>query len=139
MIAIDVTMVPVGAGASIQDEYTIPLFIKEHVKIMAFFQDCVDQSLILNLIVNWLDQPIADQTFDTTSVTTYFSLDMEKALLFEQKFQNVTAEFSMKKFWNQSGLDTTIAFREINLDQITDTRELINQELCTIWGVAIEA
>ena len=40
-----------------------------------------------------------DEKFDTKTVTTYFSLDMEKALLFEQKFQNVTAEFSMKKFW----------------------------------------
>jgi hypothetical protein len=131
MIAIDVTMVPVGADAHIQDEYTIPLIIKEHDKIMAFFQDCVDQLLIVNLFT--------DKKFDQKSVTTYFSLDMEKALLFEQKFQNVTAEFSMKKFWNQSDLDTTIAFREINLDQVTDTLKLVNQELCTIWGVAIEA
>ena len=111
--------------------YTIPLIIKEHDKIMAFFQDCVDQLLIINLFT--------DKKFDEKSVTTYFSLDMEKALLFEQKFQNVTAEFSMKKFWNQSDLDTTIAFREINLDQVTDTLKLVNQELCTIWGVAIEA
>ena len=131
MIAIEVTMVPVGAGASTQDEYTIPLIIKEHAKIMAFFQDCVDQSLILNLFT--------DEKIDTKTVTTYFSLDMEKALLFEQKFQNVTAEFSMKKFWNQSDLDTTIAFREINLDQVTNTLQLVNQELRTIWGLAIEA
>jgi hypothetical protein len=131
MIAIDVTMFAVGAGAAIQDEYTIPLFKQEHVKIMAFFQDCIDQSLILNLFT--------DEKFDTKTVTTYFSLDMEKALMFEQKFQNVTAEFSMKKFWNQSDLDTTVAFREIHLDQVTDTIELVNQELCTMWGVAIEA
>ena len=64
---------------------------------------------------------------------------MEKALLFEQKFQNVTAEFSMKKFWNQSDLDTTVVFREIHLDQVTNTLQLVNQELDTIWGVAIEA
>ena len=131
MIAIEVTMVPVGAGASTQDEYTIPLIIKEHAKIMAFFQDCVDQSLILNLFT--------DEKIDTKTVTTYFSLDMEKALLFEQKFQNVTAEFSMKKFWNQSDLDTTVVFREIHLDQVTNTLQLVNQELDTIWGVAIEA
>ena len=131
MIAIEVTMVPVGAGASIQDEYTGPLIIKEHAKIMAFFQDCIDQSLILNLFT--------DEKIDTKTVTTYFSLDMEKALLFEQKFQNVTAEFSMKKFWNQSDLDTTVVFREIHLDQVTNTLQLVNQELDTIWGVAIEA
>jgi hypothetical protein len=130
MIAIDVTMFPVGTDANVGQDYTMPFVNKEYKAIFAFFQDCVDQSLILNVIEH--------EEFFNSTVTTYFSPNMEKAQLFEQKFQDLTAEFSMRKFWNQSELDTTTAFREVDFDLVWNTFELVNQEFLEIWGFPIE-
>lgn len=127
MIAIDVTMFPIGVDASVRQEYTMPLVNKEYISISTFFQSCIDQSIIINLSQH--------EEFDNYDVTTYFSPDMEKAQLFQQKFQDLTAEFSMKKLWNQVGLDTSIAFRNVDFDALDLTFELINQNFSQIWGL----
>lgn len=130
MIAIDVTMFPIGVDASVGQEYTMPFVSKEYTAIVAFFQNCIEQSIILNLVDY-------EQFYDH-DVTIYFSPDMEKAQLFEQKFQDLTAEFSMKKLWNQVGLDTSIAFREIDFDTLKSVTELINPDLSQmLWGISI--
>ena len=63
--------------------------------------------------------------------------EMQKNEEFEQKFQDLTAEFSMKKFWNEFVLDITISQREVDFDEgalANSGAELVNKEHSRIWG-----
>jgi hypothetical protein len=136
MIQIDVTMVPTIDSVENSLECHAQFIDLQYREIAAFFQDCLDQNLILNLTDNAM---AADQS----DITTYYSTTMENAQTFEQKFQDLSADFSMRKFWNQSGFETTISIKEIDFDLVEDTTgadahvkvQVVNTDHSEIWGL----
>jgi hypothetical protein len=103
--------------------------------VYSFFDSCVDQGLILNFV---------DKTMDgETDITEYFSMTEQNAQLFESKFQDLSANFSMRKLWNEVGFDTTITLSETDFESIPDPDDirgiLIDKELKTIWGIDFPA
>jgi hypothetical protein len=69
---------------------------------------------------------------------------MENAQAFEQKFQDLTADFSMRKFWNQAGFETTTSIKEIDFNSVgyltaPDTQvkvQVVNTDHSEIWGIS---
>ena len=108
----------------------------QYREIFAFFQDCLDQNLILNLIDYVLEDVQSDRT-------TYYSTTMENAQAFEQKFQDLAADFSMRKFWNQAGFETTTSIKEIDFNSVEyltapdtqDKVQVVNTDHSEIWGI----
>jgi len=129
MIAIDVKMFAINSDTTLTENQKILLTNNEYEKIMNFFQECVDQSIVLNFFTY-------RESVDH-DLTTYFASSIEKAEMFEQKFQDLTAEFSMRKFWNEFALDVSISQREVDFDEGTlanSGAELVNTEQSKIWG-----
>lgn len=103
--------------------------------VYSFFDDCIDQGLILNFV---------DKTMDgDTDITAYFSMSEQNARLFETKFQDLSADFSMRKLWNKVGFDTTITLKDTEFASIPDPDDirgiLIDKDLKTIWGIDFPA
>jgi hypothetical protein len=140
MIQIDVTMVPTIDSVENSFECHVQFINLRYREIFAFFQDCLDQNLILNLTDYVLEN---DQT-DQSDRTTYYSTTMENAQAFEQKFQDLTADFSMRKFWNQAGFETTTSIKEIDFNSVgyltaPDTQvkvQVVNTDHSEIWGIS---
>jgi len=117
MIAIDVTMalrdlVPTPTFEVGQPEWdrTAQMQVYYH-EIRNFMQQCIDQNLIL------------DAHLGNVSVTTarydkcrYFSTTAENAQQFVDKFCDMSAEFSMKKMWDQYEYDVSVEQSEIDFD-----------------------
>jgi hypothetical protein len=130
MIEISVTMFPLDNGADMPESYLdyAKFLNQEHQTISKFFQNCIDQNLILNVFYS-----VQDVKQDTT---TYYATTVEKAQAFEQMFQDVSAEFSMRKFWNQSGFETSVTMQEIDFENThLDFGELVNEKFSEIWGI----
>lgn len=117
MIAIDVTMtlrdsIPTPTFEFGQPEWdrTAQLQVYYH-EIRNFMQECIDQNLIL-------DACIGDVSVTTARCDKgrYFSTTPEKAQQFVDKFCDMSAEFSMKKMWDQYGYDIVIEQSEIDFD-----------------------
>ena len=134
MIQIDVTMTATNEQIENSLVYQADFVNSNFNKVFAFFQDCVDQGFVLNFIDN-----VQDQNID---VTTYYSISMENAQAFEQRFQDLSSEFSIRKMWNSAGLETTFSMKEIDFNYVEDPTHaeafkktaLIDAENSTIWG-----
>jgi hypothetical protein len=59
-----------------------------------------------------------------TDITEYFSMTEQNAQLFESKFQDLSANFSMRKLWNEVGFDTTITLSETDFESIPDPDDI---------------
>lgn len=135
MIVIDVTMTAKNEQIENSLVYQADFVNSNFKKVFAFFQDCVDQSLILNFVDNVQDK--------NTDVTTYYSISMENAQAFEQRFQDLSSEFSIRKMWNSAGLETTVSMKEIDFNYVEDPTHpeafkktvLVDAENSTIWGI----
>jgi len=136
MIQIAVTMVPTIDSVENSFECHAQFVNLQYREIFAFFQDCLDQNLILNLIDYVLEDVQSDRT-------TYYSTTMENAQAFEQKFQDLSADFSMRKFWNQAGFETTTSIKEIDFNSVEyltapdtqDKVQVVNTDHSEIWGI----
>jgi hypothetical protein len=136
VIQIDVTMVPTIDSVENSLECHARFIDLQYREIFAFFQDCLDQNLILNLT----DYVLEDEQSD---ITTYYSTTMENAQAFEQKFQDLAADFSMRKFWNQSGFETTTSIKEIDFNLVEDPTapdaqvkvQVVDANHSEIWGI----
>jgi hypothetical protein len=136
MIQIEVSMVPTTAQGENSLDYHAQFVNVHYREIAGFFQSCIDQNLILNLTDN-------SQVDGQPDITTYYSTTIENAQAFEQKFQDVTAEFSMRKFWNESGFETTITMKEIDFDSVEDPADpnaqvkvqVVNEDHSEIWNI----
>jgi hypothetical protein len=135
MIAIEVTMIPTNDQIDNSLEYQADFVNSNCDEIFAFFRSCVDQGLVLNFIDNVQES--------NTDITTYYSISMENAQAFERKFQDLSAEFSIRKLWNQAGLETSFSMKEIDFNYVEDPTHpeafkktvLVDEENSTIWGV----
>jgi hypothetical protein len=134
MIQIDVIMSPIKTHS--EDALNLQInWVNEHFHdVFSFFESCVDQDLVLNFI---------DKAQDgETDVTVYYSVSLENARTFEQKFQDLSSEFSMRKMWNEIGFETSISMKEIEFDPTGYSRKLgslVDNELKTIWGIDFPA
>jgi hypothetical protein len=134
MIAIDVNMSPTKEHSD--DILSLQLsWVNDHFHdIFSFFENCVDQGLVLNFIDKGID--------GATDITTYYSISLENAQKFETKFQDLSADFSMRKLWNEAGFDTSISMKEIEFDPKETSQSLgvlVDKEIKTIWGIDFPA
>ena len=123
MIAIDVIATPRDPNTASMDSFLEP----SYQNIYNFLKSCVDQNLILNVVV--VDQ----RGLLEENITQYFATTTQLAQEFEQVFSDMSAEFSIKKFWSQHDFDISISHHEIDFDMVDDTFELIGPR-GEIWG-----
>lgn len=131
MIQIDVSW----AEPPVDSEETRTLQM-EHVRtnydnIAVFLRECIDQ----NLILNFFHDAAPDYKRETT---TYYSADWESARIFEQKFQDTSAEFSLRKLWNELGYDTRISMKEIDFSTVDTTEgitDLLDEDARILWAI----
>jgi len=97
--------------------------------LSAFFQQCVDQQLVLNTCK--LHTNPEDMYHCTT---TYFAVDHTQADKFITAFSDMSAEFSIMKFWSELSHQLTVIKTEIDFTQETDLLPLVDPEQQILWG-----
>jgi hypothetical protein len=134
MIQIDVTMSPTKTHLENTQDLKLNWVNENFHDVFSFFENCVDQDLVLNVF---------DEVEDgENEITIYYSVSMENAQAFEQKFQDLSADFSIRKFWNKLGFETSISMKEIEFEPTGYSQKLgslVDKELKTIWALEFEA
>jgi hypothetical protein len=128
MIEISIKTVPVTDSASTQLTYLGQCILQEEEQVFNFCEECVNQNLVLNIIAEG-----ENPEFDTL----LFSPTMENAQEFARRYSDLSTEFSLKKFWNNWGIDSSVvSMREIDNFDSTDynSKELVNRNPKTIFG-----
>lgn len=97
--------------------------------LSAFFQQCVDQQLVLNTCK--LHTNPEDMYHCTT---TYFAVNHTQADKFITAFSDMSAEFSIMKFWSELSHQLTVTKTEIDFTQETDLLPLVDPEQQILWG-----
>lgn len=128
MFEVRVELTARDANVSVEINYTKKFLNQSYHELYAFFKHCVDQNLVINLV-----QLEANSAVDWTN---YYSTTLENAQAFQQAIENIDAEFSLKKFWNDCGFDMKISIKEIDFDEVGDSAVLINESTGEIWSVA---
>jgi hypothetical protein len=126
MIAIDVTMTA-GNNEEFIFENTIPIVSQSRDKVYDFFKNCIDKNLVINAIVGTVDDLSKNKT-------RYFSTTIENAQAFQSAFEDMSAEFSIKKMWSQHGYTIEFEQHEINFDNEDGLCELISPD-GDIWSI----
>ena len=96
-----------------------------------FFQQCIDQQLILNTC-----QLRANPENMFHTITTYFAVDHVQADKFITAFSDMSVEFSIMKFWSELSHQLTVTKTEIDFNLQQDLVSLIDREQKTIWGIS---
>jgi hypothetical protein len=94
-----------------------------------FFQQCVDQQLVLNTCKLHTNP---EDMFHT--ITTYFAVDHARADQFITAFSDMSAEFSIMKFWSELSHRLTVSKAQIDFTQENDLLPLVDREQKIIWG-----
>jgi len=100
-----------------------------HPELFEFFKEFVDQNLILNTMF-W--QPYDDRNLN--HLLRYYAVNMENAEIFQEKLLSESADFSMKKFWDQNKFDYSIELTEINFDEEFPQYYVVDNESGGVWG-----
>jgi hypothetical protein len=129
MTAIDVIMTPTADNNHVSIANWVDCINFEYLKIFNFFQHCIDQNLILNKF-----DIVANGVSD---ITSYYAVDLEKAEIFQECFENQplnfsTKQMSMKQFWNKFEFDIDIKLKKINIDDF-NLLELVSKDTGEIW------
>ena len=134
MIAIDTRIQPFEGQEIEADKNWQDIFLADsQPELIAFFQECVDQNLILNS-VGWSQLPEEKYNYDNHSTVRYYSVDLEKAEVFKQKLEDMAATFSLKKFWSENKFDFIIEQSLVDFDQEMIAFDAVNSELSEVWG-----
>jgi hypothetical protein len=131
MIAIDVTMTTKDKTQFNVFEDAWPIASQSRDNVYNFFKNCIDQNIVLNAAV---DVEIEDLS---KKITRYFATTVENARAFQTAFEDVSAEFSMKKMWTDHGFDISVEQHEVDFEQEYDVYDLISAD-GNIWGVDFE-
>lgn len=97
--------------------------------LSAFFQQCVDQQLVLNTCQLHTNP---EDMYHT--ITTYFAVDHTQADKFITAFSDMSAEFSIMKFWSELSHKLTISKAQIDFTSVDDLLPLVDLEQKIIWG-----
>ncbi len=131
MIAIDLTSIckEGGPNKSVWDD--IPMIQESYNDIYSFFKNCIDQNLIMNIVICDTDPPK-----DAVSLTSrYFAISIENAEAFRTALFDTSKSFSMFQLWDENGWDFLISMSEVDFDTATyGAVELIGQ-FGEIWGI----
>ena len=159
MIAIDTKLVPFEfqkrtASKNWQNIFTADAPPPE---LLSFYQECVDQNLVLNFATSLF--PIKDRvlvlseswmTLDSLLdidqnflhiepwqiLIRYYSVDLHKAKLFIQKIEDMSADFSLKKFWYKNKFDFSVEYKTVDFTKEITSYELVNTPNAEIWGLS---
>jgi hypothetical protein len=103
MIAIDTYTQPMtGFEDTCHAHLTTFLTSDGDENLYNFFKDCVNQNLIKNLFL-WV--PYELPVMLNWGLIRYYSDDLSTATLVKEKFEDMNANFSVKKFWNQMNFE----------------------------------
>jgi len=97
--------------------------------LSAFFQQCVDQQLVLNTCQL---QTNPEDMYHT--ITTYFAVDHTQADKFITTFSDMSAEFSVMKFWSELSHRLSVTKTEIDFSLVDDILPLVDLHQQIIWG-----
>jgi hypothetical protein len=129
MFQIMVNCSPVDPSASTDLDYTKNFLNPSYEQLFAFFKDCVDKNLIINLVQ-------VDPSM-TSDFCGYYSTTLENAHAFQQVVEDMSADFSLKKFWHDCGLALTVTITEIDFESLTDNlHTLINVDQGDLWDLS---
>jgi len=131
MIAIDIVMTPTVSNNHVSISSWLACIHSDHPVIFNFFENCIDQQLILDKINMEVD--------GVSDTTTYYSTSVKNAKLFQEQFENQLLNFSikqmsMKQFWNQFQFDIDIFQRSIDFNAVSNLFELVNKDTREIWN-----
>lgn len=103
MIAIDTYIRPMlGFEDECLAHWTEFLSNNSNENLYNFFNDCINQNLIINLFL-WVPHELPLTL--NIGLLRYYSQDLSTATLVKEKFEDPTASFSLKKFCNQMKFD----------------------------------
>jgi hypothetical protein len=129
-------MIAIAVQMDTEFEFTQGHVIVRNVRVndnyeplSAFFQQCIDQQLVLNTC-QLRTNP--EDMFHT--ITTYFAVDHEKADKFITMFSDMSVEFSIMKFWSELSHRLSITKTEIDFNSVEDLLPLVDQEQRIMWG-----
>ena len=96
-----------------------------------FFQNCIDQNLIVNKFSLHVD--------GVRDLYRYYSTGQTQAKIFQEKFEHMPLnfskeKFSMKDFWTRHEFDIDISLQEIDFDNEQELYELINKDTGEMWA-----
>jgi hypothetical protein len=129
MIAIDVIMTTKDKTQFNVLEDAFPIVTQSRENIYNFFENCIDQNLVLNATYD-----IANETL-TENKTRYFSTTVENAQAFQNAFTDMSADFSLKKMWDEHGFDISVEQHEVDFDKEYDVYDLISAD-GDIWATS---
>jgi hypothetical protein len=128
MFEFRVELTPRTTEVSTGINYTKEFLNESYTQLYDFFKDCIDRNLVINAVD--LD---ADSSVDWTN---YYSTTLENAQAFQQVFEDMNADFSLKKFWDRCGFDMSTSITEIDFDNVDHVFSLIDEDTGEIWSVA---
>lgn len=135
MIAIDTFLQPRVGHESKAEQNFIKFCRSTHPKIVDFYWHCVHQNLILNRFywqpVDW-NHPVHPCM---QSLIRYYAIDMAKAQQFQLLHDDLSAEFSLKKFWMQNQFDITCELKAVDFDGETPQYEVVDTNKKVFWGI----
>ena len=130
------TTVEIGMTATVNNNHNsianwLCCMNSDYQFIFDFFQNCIDQNLIINKINIDVD--------GISDTTIYYSSGIKNAKLFQEQFENQQLNFSikpmsMKQFWNQFQFDIDIFQRSIDFNTVSNLFELVNKDTGEIWN-----
>ena len=128
-------------------------------ELLAFCQECIDQNLVLNLVtrlrydkgqllvlpdnqLTWMTMDgilHTDEDFSKTEpwqfLVRYYAVDLLKTKLFIQKIEDMSANFSLKKFWHQNKFDFSVEYKTVDFATEFTTCEWINLPRGKVGGI----
>ena len=128
MFQVMVHCVSTDPSASTDIDYTKSFLNTSYEQLFALFKDCVDKNLIINLVQ--VDPTMA------SDFCGYYSTTLENAQAFQQVVEDMSADFSLKKFWQDCGLALTVDITEIDFDSLPDLYTLIDVDTGELWEIS---
>lgn len=106
--------------------------------LVKFFQDCLDQDLIINM-VHHIESASLVYDFDKHAVIRYYSVDQPRAEIFTQKLEDMTADFSLKKFWFENKFHFFTSITAVDFETQIPEYTVVNSALGEVWSTSFPA
>ena len=133
MIAIDTRIQPFEGQEIEADKNYQNIFLSEsQPDLVAFMQECLDQELVLNSAGYSAQENYYN--FDDHGIIRYYAIDLEKAESFIAKLTDMSANFSVKKFWAENKFNFFVEHSTVNFDAEHIAFEVVDASTSQVWG-----
>ena len=129
MIAINQVVKPMVGHEEEALENFLIFYQSPQPEAFEFLKDIIDQNLILNTYY-W--HPYDEQ--GAHHLNRHYAVNMENAIIFQEKLLSESADFSVKKFWNQKKFDYSVELTEVNFDEELPQYYVVDHESGGVWG-----